>query len=139
MTDIPVSASQAGVIYPDRAEIYPVILNEAVTALQAAYLATTGKFGIAGANAAGKQQFRGVFLRSGAAGEVVPLLVRGHVYGFTVSGVAYDTILYLSDTPGSLGDAAGTKSVPAARIVPMPDGSNLSKVVFVNANITVQY
>lgn len=137
MADVVVTAAQVGVVYPDRAEIYPVILAETVTAGQSAYQLTTGKFGLSGAAAAGKEQFRGFFLRGGAAGEVVPLLVRGHVYGFTISQ-AYDAILYQSNTLGAIADAAGTKSVPVARVVPLPD-SNLTKVVFVNANVSVQY
>jgi hypothetical protein len=117
-------------------DIVSVILTASVTAGQAAYQLTTGKFGIADANDSGKQQFRGIFLQAGAAGQVVPLLRRGLCYGFTVSGLNADDPLYLSDTAGALDTAAGTMTVVCGRVTAMTDTGTLTKVVFINAEWT---
>lgn len=133
MADIVLTADQIAVVFPQYAEIIDVILTEAATKGQALYQLTTGKFGIADANAAGKQQFRGIALKKGAAGQAVPCLKRGHVYGFTVAALNCDVPLYLSDTAGALADAAGTMTVIAGRIVALSD-ANLTKVLFVDAD-----
>ncbi len=134
MADIALTAAQIAVVFPQEAEIVDVTLTEAVTKGQAGYQLTTGKFGVADANAAGKQQFRGIFLKAGAAGQVVPLLKRGHVYGFTVAAMNGDAIAYLSDTAGALADAAGTMTVNVGRIVGLTDHGVFTKVLFVDAD-----
>ena len=132
MTVIATTAAQAGRVMPREADVViSVKLAESVEALVAAYQTTSGTFGIADANAAGKQQFRGVYLKSGGAGQVVPLLVRGPVYGYTVSSLNGDAVLYLSDTAGDLDDSAGTLTVVAGRVFALPDGT---KVAWIDAN-----
>lgn len=135
MTDITVTAAQVSRVYPQPQydEIISVKLAEAVTAGQAAYGTSSGTFGLADANASGKQQFRGVFLQAGAAGEVVPVLKRGYLYGYTLSGNP-DTPIYLSDTAGAFADAAGTMTVVCGRVLALPDGS--TKVLYVEASWT---
>jgi hypothetical protein len=129
MTDIVVTAARVAIIDVDKAEVYPVILAEAVTAGQTLYLASTGKYGIADANAAGKQQARGIALQAGGAGQAVDLLKKGRVAGFTLTSQAYDAPIFQSDTAGTLGDSAGTLSVNTGRVVPMSD-SDLTKVLY---------
>src|SRR3990172_3050634 len=114
MTAIAVTTAQAGEVHPQNNEVISVLLAEAVTVLEAAYQLATG-FGIADANASGKQQFRGIFMQSGAAGDVVRLLKRGAVYGFTVAALDGDAPLYLSDTVGDLDTAVGTMTVVCGR------------------------
>lgn len=133
MTDIVAVPASAAVIYPHIAEIYDVVLTEDVTALQAGYQLTTGLYGLADANVAGKQQARGIFLKTGKAGAAVPFLIRGHVAGYTVSGLNADVRLYLSDTVGLLADAAGTMSVTLGRVVAMPNPPEFTKVVYIDA------
>lgn len=133
MAVISVTAAQVAPIYPDLAEIYDVIPAAAVTAGQAAYQANTGKFGVADANAAGLQQFRGIFLSTKGANQAVSLLKRGHVGGFDVSAMAYDAPIYLSDTAGALDTAAGTLAVQVGRVVAMPDDPK-TKVVYIDAD-----
>jgi hypothetical protein len=134
MADIALTAAQIALIYPQWAEVYDVVVTEAVTAGQAIYQLTTGKFGVADANAAGKQQFRGIALKAAGANGAVTLLKRGHCYGFTVSGLNADVPLYLSDTAGALADAAGTLSVICGRVVAMPNLPTLTKVVYIDAD-----
>lgn len=133
MAVITLTAARVAPIYPDAAEIFDVVAAEAVTAGAAGYQASTGKFGIADANAAGKQQFRGLFLSKKGSGQGVSLLKKGHVGGFDVSGLAYDAPIYLSDTAGALDTAAGTLSVQVGRVVAMPDDPK-TKVVYIEAD-----
>lgn len=128
MTVIAVTAAQVGRIRPDDDEVMDVIAAEAVTAGQAAYQLTTGRFGLADANAAGRQQFRGVFLKNAAAGGVVPVLKRGMVYGLGVSAMNGDAPLYLSDTAGALDDAAGTMTVIAGRVMTLTTGEKIAYI-----------
>lgn len=134
MAVITVNAAQVGPIYPDQAEILDVIPAEAVTAGAAAYqVAASGKFGLADANAAGRQQFRGLFLRKRGANQAASILKRGHVGGFDVSALNYDAPIYLSDTAGALDTAAGTLSVQVGRVVAMPDDPK-TKVIYIEAD-----
>lgn len=128
MADLTVTAAQVGVVNPDLAVTKEAILAEAATAGQPLYLTASGTYGLADANAAGKQQVRGLALEAGGAGQAVTMLEVGEVYGFTLSGLAYDDLVYLSDTAGKLADAAGTMTVQCGRVVPMTD-SDKTKVL----------
>lgn len=134
MTDIVRTASQAGLVFPQWAEVYDVILAETVVALQPAYQLTSGKFGLADANAAGKQQARGIFLTGGGANQAATLLKRGHVYGYTVSALNADVQLFLSDNVGEIADAAGTMSVVIGRVVALSNLPTLTKVTYIDAD-----
>jgi len=133
MSDIALVSGKIGVVFPQRAEIYDFIATEAITKGQAVYQLTTGKVGVADANGSGKQQFRGIALSSVGAGQAVSVLVRGHIAGFTVSGLNADVLVYLSDTVGALGTAGGTMTVPVGRVVSLPD-NDLTKVVYIDVN-----
>ena len=133
MADITVTAAQVGACFPHSAEIVDLIAVEAITAGKAVYQTTAGKAGIADANASGKQQFRGIALNAAAAGSAVSVLKTGHVYGFALSGLDYDVLVYLSDTAGALADANGTMTVNAGRVVALSD-ADLTKVLYVTAD-----
>jgi hypothetical protein len=133
MADIALTAAKIGLVFPDKAEVTDMIATEAITAGQAVYQLTTGKCGVADANAAGKQQFRGIALNGGGAGQAISVLIRGHVYGFTISGLNADAIAYLSDTAGALADAAGTMTVICGRVTSLTD-SGLTKVLYICAD-----
>lgn len=127
MADITVTAAKVGLIDPQNADVSSHIATETITKGQAVYILTTGKVGVADANAAGKQQFRGIALNGGGAGQAIDVVHDGLVSGFTVTGNA-NALLYLSDTAGALADAAGTMTVAAARILCMSD-KDLTKVI----------
>ena len=100
-----------------------VRLLVAVVAGQAGYFdPATGKAGLCNTATAGKQQFRGIFMRSGGATDVVTFLSRGELYGFDLSGSNFDDIIYAQDTDGAIGTAPGTKAVPIGRVVGLTDG-----------------
>ncbi len=133
MSAIALTAAQIAPTHPETAELYDLIAAEAITAGQAVYLTSTGKAGVADANAAGKQQFRGIATKSVGAGQPVSILKKGHVGGFTVSGMAYDAPAYLSDTAGALDTAAGTMTVPCGRVTALSD-PNRTKVLYIDAD-----
>lgn len=134
MTVITVTAAQVAVVYPEESEIYDKIAYEAVTAGAPLYQdATTGKFGLADANGSGTRQFRGFALNAAGAGQAVAVLKKGHLYGFTLSGLNYDALTYLSDTVGRIDDSTGTLTVNTGRVVSLPDADR-TKVLYVDAD-----
>lgn len=130
MADIDFTAAQVSPVFPQNCEILSVKLAETVTEGQTAYQLTAGTFGLSDANAAGKQQFRGIFLDPGGAGQTVRVLKRGHLYGFSVSGLNGDAVLYQSDTAGDMADSAGTMTVVCGRVFVLTDAT---KVVYIDA------
>lgn len=81
---------------------------------------TAGTFTNANGSAAGEARVWGVATRSVAAREPVTAVRNGVLDGFdfTTAPQAFDAAIYVSDTDGRLGDAAGTVSTPIGRVVP---------------------
>lgn len=134
MADIALTAARIDAVKPEISEIVDVTLAATVTRGQALYLTSAGTYGVADANDSGKEQFRGIALRGGAAGETIPMLKRGPVAGFTLTSQAYDAPIYLSNTAGALADAAGGMTVVAGRVFPLNDAPNFTKVLWVEAD-----
>lgn len=133
MTAITIASTGVTEVFADKNDVFQLIAVEAITAGQPVYQTTAGKAGIADANAAGKQQVRGIALYDCAAGKPCAILRRGYISGYALSGVAYDAPVFLSDTAGSLDDAAGTLSVNVGRVEALTD-PDLTKVLFVDAD-----
>lgn len=129
MGDITVTAAQVAAIDPLKAEILPFVAGATITAGQIVYLASTGLVGLADANGSGTIQARGIALNGGGSGQAIDVLKRGRVAGFTVSGMAYDAIAYLSNTAGALATSAGGTTVVCGRVVPMSE-KDLTKVLY---------
>ena len=127
MTAVALTAARISCPDPLKCTIRSYIATETITAGQAVYFLTTGKVGVADANASGKQQFRGIALTGGAAGTAIDVLHDGEVAGFTLTGNG-DTFVYLSDTAGGLDTSAGTMTVPCGRVVCRSD-KDLTKVL----------
>ncbi len=121
MTDIAVTAAQVGLVFPQDARIRSYVAAEAITKGQAVYLTTAGLVGVADANGSGKQQFRGIALNAGGAGQAIDALQEGEVYGFTISSLNVGALAYLSDTAGALADAGGTMTVRCGRVTALAD------------------
>jgi hypothetical protein len=133
MSDITIDTNGISLVFSNEAEIRDMIAAEAITAGQPVYQTTAGKAGIADANASGKQQFRGIALKDAAAGQPVPVLKRGYLSGYALSGVAYDGLVYLSDTAGKIADGVGTMTVNVGRVNAIPD-ADLTKILYVEAD-----
>jgi hypothetical protein len=133
MAAIALTAAQVEVLDPSKAEIYPFIAAVTITAGQAVYLLTNGKVGLADADAAAPApQFLGIALCGGGAGQVIDVLKRGRVGGFTVSGLNAGAKAYLSTTAGGL-DTAATGTLAPVGMVVAESSSNLTKVLYVDA------
>ncbi len=128
MADIAVTAAQVGLVDPAKATVRSYIAAATITKGQAVYITTAGKVGVADANDAGKQQFRGIALNGGGAGQAIDVVHEGEVYGFDLSGVNPDVLVYLSDTAGALADGVGTMTVAAGRVECLAD-KDLTKVL----------
>ncbi len=62
---------------------------------------------------------RGIAINSVAIGGTTTFVKKGLLnVGAALAGLAYGAIVYLSDTDGTLGDAAGTVSTIAGHVVP---------------------
>jgi len=131
MTAISLTAGKVAVVFPEQAEIYNVVLAEAVTKGLALYQTTSGTYGIADANVAGKQQFRGVALEAANAGEGISMLKQGILAGYTLG--TYEDEVYLSDTAGAFDTAPGTLLVKAGRVISLADPA-LTEVLYVQAD-----
>lgn len=135
MGDIAVIAAKVAVCFPERAEIFDGIAGVTITAGQVVYLiVASGKLGLADEDASAEASFVwGMALNGGGAGQAISVLRRGHVYGFTVSGLAYALPCSLSATAGALLDTGATTNI-VARVVPLSD-SDLTKVLFVDCTL----
>lgn len=131
MTDITCTPAQVGIVLTEIADIYTLIAAAAITKGQPVYIDSNGKANVADANGSGTRQFRGIALETVSAGQPVSVLHRGPVYGYDLSGVAFDAAIYVSDTAGSLADAAGTTSLAVGKVFPIGDSKTVNKVLFV--------
>ena len=136
------------------AQVVPVFLRQCrirtylvgpggVTAGMAITVSPTGYAIPANTAVAGSEQFRGIAMETLGPGQGVDVLEEGFVAGFDLSAVAYDSLVYGQDTAGAIGTAAGTKSVPIGRVVPLSDKDAVtgqpSKLIYVRSSATTNY
>ncbi|MBN1815383.1 MAG: hypothetical protein JXA14_26360 [Anaerolineae bacterium] len=138
MSDITVTAAQVARVFDDNSgknEIYDGIAGETITAGLALYIkGSDGKLYKADANAGSDaEEFRGVALNGGGAGQAISFIKRGCVYGFDLSGMNAEALAYVSDTAGALADSAGSVSVIAGRVFRLSD-KDQTRVLFVEAD-----
>ena len=91
--------------------------TEAIVAGAPVRIHTDGKWTNANGTSTTENDVWGIATKSVAAGEAVTAVRRGILDGFTFSQ-AYNAPIYVSDTDGRLGDAAGTASKIVGRVVP---------------------
>lgn len=134
MGDIAVTAAKVAPVYPDKAEIWPAIAGETITAGQVVHIDSSGNAMLADEDQDAAHSFVwGVALQGGAAGQAIDILRRGHVYGFTVSSLAHALPVSLSNTHGALLDTGATTNI-VARVVPLPDNDR-TKVLFFDCTL----
>jgi hypothetical protein len=135
MTDIALTAAKIAPCFPEKAEIFSGIAGVTITPGAAVYMiVASGKLGLADEDASAEASWVwGIALNGGGAGQAIDVLRRGHVYGFTVSGLAYGLICNLSATAGVLTDGNSATN-PVARVVPLTD-ADMTKVLFVDCSI----
>lgn len=129
-----VNVAQIAPVYPEEAEIYDFVAGSAVAPGKASRWDTsTGKVILADGTGTANSKFRGVALGSAGAGQGVSLLKRGHVYGYDVSAASVGDLIYVDNTAGDLGTAAGTVSRVAGVVVALPNNS-ATKVIYIDAD-----
>lgn len=134
MADLTVTEKRVALVYPEEANRATLqkIAAVTVTAGQSLYQNSDGKVALADANAAGAQQVRYVALTGGGAGSSISCVTDGILYGFDLSGMAFDATVFQSDTAGSLADAAGTLSVPVGIVEGVDNNGTIEKVLRFN-------
>jgi len=106
MSTISVTAAQIALVFPTGNEVFNGILAATATKGQVMYQTTAGTFGLCDTGTGPTDEPRGIALEGGVAGQVISMLRRGALYGVTLSGVAYDGLVYASNTAGGLSDSA---------------------------------
>ena len=139
MADIALVAGEIGMVDPIKARTRQMIAAATITAGQVVYQDSAGKADLADGSSAGTAQVRGIALNGGGAGQAINVLWDGEVEGFTITSLAYDARVYLSDTAGALADAAGTVAVTVGRVVAKSDSPTLTKVLQIVVDHIAQY
>lgn len=122
MADLNILPTGISPVWPEQAEIKSYKAAADLSAGNLLYVDASGKVGKADGNGPSpKNRFRGIALQSAKAGQTLDVLVAGYIQGYDVSGLAYDTAVYVSDSAGALADTAGTTSLLVGRVVPMND------------------
>jgi hypothetical protein len=132
MTVIAVTGDRVSPLFPNEAEIFNATCEVAITRGQLVYFNANGRIALSAGGAAGTAKLAGIALQSGAANQVISIIKRGHVGGYTISQ-AYGALGYVSNTAGALDDAAGTVSKVCGVVVPLSDAAR-TKVFYVNAD-----
>jgi hypothetical protein len=79
--------------------------------------ATTGKWTKANATDSTENRIIGILVSRDAAGAVGTVVRKGVLNGFDLAPLNFGAYLYLSDTDGTVADAAGTVSTLIGRVV----------------------
>jgi hypothetical protein len=80
--------------------------------------------------ASSTETFVGIALSTVVANESTSVLWDGSLYGYDIAGLAYGAKVYLSNTPGALGDAAGGVSKVVGVVLPLSDRPK-TKVLYI--------
>jgi hypothetical protein len=91
--------------------------GEAIVAGAPVRIDSAGAFTNANGTSTTENDLWGIATVSAAANEAVTAVRRGVLDGFTFSQ-AYNAPIYVADTDGRLGDAAGTASKVVGRVIP---------------------
>lgn len=93
---------------------------ETITAGQYVRLnTTTGKVELGNGTNAAEARAGGIAVNGAVAGETVRMVRKGVLdMGDALGGLTYDDDVYLSDTDGTLADAAGTVSLIVGTVIP---------------------
>lgn len=133
MADLTRTAAKVGAVLTQHAEIIDLITSVTVEAGEAVVIGTDGQLDLAdgstGGNAAAT---RGIALKAGVAGQVVPVLKRGGLEGYDVSGEDGDAPVFVSGAnTGELADTAGGVSFQVGVVMVLPDG-NATKIIYID-------
>lgn len=126
MANIALTAAQIAAVDPIKARIKTYIAGSTITKGQPVAMETDGTVDPADASTGGAylfEQFVGIAISAGGAGQAIDVLEEGEMYGLTVSGKNCGDILYLSNDVGRVADGAGDETVYLGRVQALADGS----------------
>lgn len=113
---------------PGHCEIYQVKVTETVTPGQVLCWAAAGTMSLADGNDAALDEPVALALQNGVANQVISVLVKGIVYGFTVAALSVGGLVTLTDTPGVVEEAGAGE--PVGRIWALSGAATTDRVVF---------
>jgi len=117
MADITVTAANVRRLNSSTDEVHQFIAGVTITAGQVVAQNSSGALVLADGSAAGTAMGKGVALNGGVAGDVIAVMKRGKVTGYTTNLPAYEGKVYISDTAGAFADAAGTKGASVGVVI----------------------
>ncbi len=109
--------------------------GESLAVGDAVRIDTNGKWTGSNASTTTENRIYGILVSKDPAGAVGTAIRKGVIDGFALTALAYDAIVYLSDTDKKLADAAGTVSTIVGRVIPVPAttlGTAYDKVLFID-------
>lgn len=110
-------------------------LGETLTVGSAVRIDTNGKWTGSNGSTTTENRIYGILVSVDPAGAVGTAIRKGVVDGFALTALAYDAIVYLSDTDKTLADSAGTVSTIVGRVIPATattTGTAYDKVLFID-------
>jgi uncharacterized protein with beta-barrel porin domain len=110
-------------------------LGETLAVGDAVRISTTGKFTGSNGSTTTENRIYGILASVDPAGAVGTAIRKGVVDGFALTALAYDAIVYLSDTDKTLADGAGTVSTIVGRVIPATattTGTAYDKILFID-------
>lgn len=112
-----VTAGRAQVV--ESLEQMTLVAAEAMEAMTPVRIdGTTGKFTKSNATDATEARTYGLTSRAVVAGMPVTAIKKGVMDGLNIAALAYDADVFLSNTDGTLADAAGTVSKVLGKVIP---------------------
>lgn len=96
----------------------PLVAAEAIVAGAPIRIDTAGKATNGNGTTTTENAVKGIALRTVAAGEALTAMKRGILDGYAFGSTAYAAPVYVSDTDGTLADAAGTASKVVGWVCP---------------------
>ena len=118
---------------PTDNDIQEGTLGETLAAGDAVRWDTNGAFTGANATTTTENNWVGILLTGGVAGEPASAIYSGEVAGFDLSSLAFGATVYLSDTDKTLADAAGTVSTAVGKVYPGLASTTRDKILKVRA------
>lgn len=96
----------------------PLIAAEAIVAGAPIRIDTNGKATNGNGTSTTENNVKGIATKTVAAGQAVTALKKGIMDGYAFGSTAYAAPVYVSDTDGTLADAAGTASKTVGYVFP---------------------
>jgi hypothetical protein len=136
MANLTVTASAVALARASQSQVVQKPAAVAITAGQPVYEDSNGKWALAIGTGAGTARAFGIAINGATvAGQTVSVATTGALMdlGNALSALAMDAAVYVSDTAGTLADAAGTNSFIVGRVTSAWAATSADKLLLVTA------